>query len=227
MRIYVRNESTSMSDADVLDMLPALRRQTYHVREWWRTSIEDLIFGAPPVDDAWQLVFAETSDEADALGYHDYTPGGRPIAYVFVGDDLKYGYSPSVTASHEICEMIVDPWIAMLFDAGGDVEYAAELCDPVEDDALGYQIHVHGHSPVLVSDFVLPNWFQPDAPLTGKFSYRDNARKPFDVLPGGYAYVKDQGEWYGEKHDGTRLPAAELPERRRLQKYARDRTAKS
>lgn len=221
MRIYVTNESTVLTDAEVADALPAFRRQTYHVREWWRTSVEDLIFGAPPVEDAWQIRILDDSDQQGALGYHDFTPGGRPISYVFAKTDADYGYSWSVTLSHELVEMIADPWISALMQVSDTAAYALELGDPVEADNLGYEITVKGHGPVLVSDFVLPNWFVPGSP--GQYDYKGHATKPLQILPGGYAYKWEGGKWTALDSAGKEQKPSELPQRHRLQQYARPR----
>lgn len=221
MRVYVENISTAVSNDELLDALPAFRRQTYHVREWWRTSLEDLIFGPAPVDEAWQIIVSDDADQAGALGYHDFTPGGRPISYVFAKTAKDAGYSWTVTFSHELVEMIADPWISATMQTDYSQFYALELGDPVEADKLGYTIKVKGHNPVLVSDFVTPNWFVPGSP--GTYDHLGHCTKPLEVLDGGYAYVWDDGEWYSEDHLGHRKTAKEAPERHRLQLYARRR----
>lgn len=228
MRIYVENVSTMLTDAEVVDALPAFRRQTYHVREWWRTSVEDIIFGKPPVEDAWQIVIADDSDQAGALGYHDFTPGGRPIAYVFAKTDQQYGASWTVTLSHELCEMIADPWISAAMQATNTRFYALELCDPVEDDSLGYTIKVPGHQPVLVSNFVTPNWFVPGSPKA--YDYKGDCTKPLQVLSGGYAYYYENGQWQSidnfQKVRSVEEFAKIEPSKTRLRLYARDRKEK-
>lgn len=222
MRIYVTNISTVLTDAQVLDVLPAMRRQTYQVREWWRTSVEDLIFGEPPIPEAWQIVVADDSDQAGALGYHDFTPDGRPISYVFAKTAGQYGYSWTVTFSHELVEMIADPWISALMQTGDKRFHALELGDPVEADALGYHIHVPGHEPVLVSDFVTPNWFVPGA--TGVYDFKAHCIEPLQILEGGYAYIwEPPGGWYAVDAKGTKSRSEELPDRGRLKMYARSR----
>lgn len=222
MRIYVQNISTVLTDADVLDVLPAMRRQTYHVREWWRSSVEELIFGQPPTEEAWQIVVADDSDTAGALGYHDFTPGGRPISYVFAKSDQQYGYSWTVTFSHELCEMVLDPWISAMMQTSDDTAYALELCDPVEADSLGYMIHVHNHQPVLVSDFITPNWFVPGSP--GQYDHKGHLVQPLEVLDGGYAYYWQDGQWQAIDHLGQSYAPDALPDRHRLRMYSRPRS---
>lgn len=218
------NKSTVLTDDDVLDALPAFRRQTYHVREWWGSMVETLIFGEPPVEDAWQIIITDDADQAGVLGYHNFTPGGRPIAYVFAGVAKQYGLSWTITLSHELCEMIIDPWISAAFQTDNTTFYAAELCDPVESDDLGYTITAKDKEPVLVSDFVLPNWFIPGSP--GQYDYKGHCTYPLEILEGGYAYVYDGG-WFAEDHNGKRTTAEafskEHPDKTRLNLYNRDR----
>lgn len=46
----------------------------------------------------------------------------------------------SVGATHEICEMAVDPTINLAAQDDGDTFWAYEVCDPVEDDQYGYSV---------------------------------------------------------------------------------------
>ena len=112
--------------------------------------------GTPAPAGTWWLVILDDSDQAGALGYHDLTPDGLPIGKIFAASDLKAGDSWSVTASHELLEMLADPNINLtVFVQDADTTgtlYAYEVCDACEDDSFGYKIN----SNVLVSDFVYP-----------------------------------------------------------------------
>jgi len=216
MKVYVENRSSVLTDDDVAAVLPSLHRQSYQVRQYWHTQVVDLMFGPPPTPDAWQIVIVDTGDVKGALGYHDYTPGGRPISYVFAKEDIDNGYSWTVTLSHEWVEMLLDPWVSGAMQTADATFYALELADPVEDDKFGYEC-----MGFLMSDFVTPYWFVPGA--TGVFDYCKRVTKPLQVLAGGYAYVYENGQWYAEDAAGARKTAAELPERNRLQHYARSR----
>src|SRR5262245_24947892 len=62
---------------------------------------------------------------------------------------------------------------------------AYEVCDPVQADS--YRI-----DGVPVSDFVTPEWFEPERePGSLKFSFRDSVTRPFELADGGYidAYI--------------------------------------
>jgi len=60
---------------------------------------------------AWAMAFLDDADVAHALGYHDLTPDGLPLSKVFVKTTLTVGQKVSVTACHELAEMLVDPAI--------------------------------------------------------------------------------------------------------------------
>jgi hypothetical protein len=134
-------------------------------------------------------VILDDSDQAGALGYHDLTPDGLPIGKIFAASDLKAGTSWSVTASHELLEMLADPNINLTVfvqDANtSGTLYAYEVCDACEDDSFGYQIN-----NVLVSDFVYPAWFENlRAEGSTQFDRMNQIQNPLQLLTNGYIGV--------------------------------------
>jgi hypothetical protein len=193
MNIYVINKSSVLTDAQIQHWLPAFNVFVGHVRAWWPRPAS--LVWCPREHEparAWKLVFADKSDEAGALGYHDFTPDGRPISYVFAADDLQYGYNPTVTATHEIAEMVADPWISELFQISNTQFFAKEVCDPCEADQFAYSIKVAPFAAVQASDFVLPKWFIPGS--TGQFDWNKKIDRPLKLLPGGYMSVFVSGK---------------------------------
>jgi len=67
--------------------------------------------GDSPAAGSWWLVSLDDSDQASALGYHDMTSEGLPLGKVFGTTNLKFGTNWTVTASHELLEMLGDPSI--------------------------------------------------------------------------------------------------------------------
>src|SRR5260370_12430022 len=63
---------------------------------------------------AWAMVFLDNAHQAGALSYHHLTPRGFPQANVFVKTTLANNDLVSVSASHELGEMLVDPAINMM-----------------------------------------------------------------------------------------------------------------
>jgi hypothetical protein len=229
MNIYCINKSTTVSDVQLQSWIPAFNKYAQNVARYW-PRISTVVYCPREREpkEAWKLIFADTSDLAGALGYHDYTPGGRPISYVFAADDKRYGYSITITATHEISEMIADPWISELFQVSNTQMYAKEIADPVEADDLGYNITIAGFEPVLCSDFVLPNWFIPGS--TNKFDFAGHVHKPLQILAGGYMSVYENGKWnqiYAEEAGKPRMAKVQdtkkLEHFSRLARYSRDR----
>jgi hypothetical protein len=192
--ISVINGSSALSDDDVKAALNALQAQVSRdFAPVWGTDAQ-LSFvphGTSPAPGTWWLVFLDTSDQAGALGYHDLTADGLPLGKVFVQSDLDVGTSWTVTASHELLEMLADPDINLTVfvqpsETGGTL-YAYEVCDACEDDSFGYRI-----GNVLVSNFVYPTWFESfRTPNSAKFDFQGLITQPFQLLQGGYIGIFD------------------------------------
>ncbi len=191
-QISVINESTVLTDADVTPVVAALQQQvTNDFRPIWGTDAELKMVpqGTPAPAGTWELVILDDSDQAGALGYHDLTTDGLPLGKVFAASDLKAGTSWSVTASHELLEMLADPNINLTaFVQNANTTgtlYAYEVCDACEDDSFGYQIN-----NILVSDFVYPAWFESfRAEGSTQFDRLNKIQNPLELLPGGYIGV--------------------------------------
>lgn len=192
--IAVINSSTVMADADVQAMLPAFDQQwNKDLKPLW--GLDDAQFkfvpaGTTPDPSAQWLVFLDDSDQANALAYHDLSTQGLPLSKVFVKTILADKASVSVGASHELCEMAVDPWLNGAYQDSNGTFWAGEVCDPVEDDQYGYKI-----GAILVSDFVTPNWFAHKY-AQGSLDLKGYSKSQFEVLSGGYAqYFDPQRGW--------------------------------
>jgi hypothetical protein len=189
LQIAVINESTVSADADVHGLLGAFGTQwNKDLNAVWGTGAATFAFNpkqqAPPAG-AWWVVFLDDSDQAHALAYHDLTNEGLPISKVFVRTIQADKASLSVGASHEICEMAVDPWLNSAYQDARGTFWAGEICDPVEDDQYGYDI-----GGVRVSDFVTPDWFGHKN-AAGPADLQRHAASAFEVLSGGYAQKFD------------------------------------
>ena len=142
------------------------------------------------VKDAWAMVFLDNADQPRALAYHDLTPDGLPQSKVFVKTTLANRELVSVSASHELVEMLVDPAINLM-TTGPDLKtvYAYESADPVE--ALSFKV-----KGIPMSDFVYPSYFENfHTPGSVRFDYLKKVKQPFQVLPGGYQIIFKNGKW--------------------------------
>jgi hypothetical protein len=148
----------------------------------------------------WALLFSDDADAANALGYHDLTASGFPISKVFVRTTVNDGELVSVTAAHELAEMLVDPGIQMGALAANGTWYAYETADAVEREAFD----VNG---IPMSNFVYPSWFEAfHKPKSTKFDYMGKCTRPFQILKGGYMPVFSKGKWsqiFGSKATET------------------------
>jgi len=194
IQISVINASTVLADNEIQPVVGALQKQVNNeFRSAWGidAKLEFVPNGMQPPEGTWWLAILDDSDQAGALGYHDVTTEGLPMGKVFAGTDLKFGTEWSVTASHELLEMLADPNINLTVlvqssDTAGKL-YAYEVCDACEADANAYKI-----GSVLVSDFVYPSWFEDfRAEGSTQFDQSNNIKAPFQLLAGGYIGVFD------------------------------------
>lgn len=159
----------------------------------------------------WGMIFLDSADAPGALGYHDLTwetdvNGVRtkwPISKVFVETTIHAGEKVSVTACHELAEMLVDPAIATWVLGPRGALWAYEMCDAVE--SLEFEI-----DGIAMSDFVFPSYFEKfRAPNSARFDYLNKVTKPFQILPGGYSIVASMGK--ESQVFGRGAPAGDLP----------------
>jgi hypothetical protein len=189
--VAVLNRSSALTDAEAEAIVDALQVQaTRDFAPAW--GIDARLRFVPKGDTRswtgrWNLLLLDTSDEADALGYHDLTPEGLALGKVFCKTAAAGGDSVSATASHELLEMLLDPYLNLTaLDTERGYFVAYEASDAVEADDLGYEI-----DGVLVSDFVTPAFFDPQAAHRpdAEFSYMRSVTRPFELAEGGYEMV--------------------------------------
>ena len=145
----------------------------------------------------WPMFVVE--DVKNAAGVHlDDT--GQPFALIEISD------SWSLTASHEMLEMLADPWGSRLIPGRsikpdqGRVEFLVEVCDPSEAAKFGYTVN-----DILVSDFYTPHFFDPEHDPSVRYSFTGAIKQPRAILPGGYISWRDpvsnhwwQQRWFGQ-----------------------------
>ena len=185
--IAITNASTCLTDAQVEAVLPALQKQVSNdFKGYWELdcTLSFLPKRQRLTPGWWQIVITDNPDQAGALGYHEMTSAGTPMGKVFAKLDLDNGCSWTVTLSHELLEMLADPWINWCAVGSDRKIYALEVCDAVEADDLGYQIDC-----VLLSDFVTPAWFEPTE--ADRLDFKKHVSKRLQLAPGGYISILD------------------------------------
>lgn len=141
----------------------------------------------------WTMKFMDDPDEPDdgtTDGDHDLTSHGFPISRVYVIPSIKNGSPVSVTACHELCEMLIDPMANLWCDGppGRGEHWAYEVCDPCEEVTFP----VDG---IAMSDFVFPSYFERfrlEHPRLARAQYDwcHKIKRPFQILEGGYAEIR-------------------------------------
>lgn len=171
------------------DKLTAALQKCYdqHFLPVWGYPVKLYNTKVPKPSD-WQFIYFDDADEAGALGYHDLTKDGQPVSKIFVKTTLEDHQLVSVTAAHELFEMVIDPIANLWAEATDGTEYAYEMCDPVEEDTF----LVDG---IQMSNFLHPSWFEPfKHPPNTKFDHLGLLKKPFSMTKGGYVIVKKKGK---------------------------------
>ena len=197
-RIAVYSRASAPLGIDLAAFVAALNGYVANAIEpAWNVSAE-LHLTDWPVKGSWGMVFLDNADAPGALAYHDEEQN-LPLAKVFVDTVRQAGASLTVAASHELVEMLVDPFCdcyAVTHDPQTLMAY--EAADPVEDDSLGFPV-----AGFTMSDFVYPAWFDATrAPGSTRFDHRGVLDHPFQVHPGGYVITLTNGavnETFGSK----------------------------
>lgn len=216
--IAVTNASTCLTDTQVEAVLPALQKQvSFDFKAYWDLdcTLTFLTKGQPLTPGWWQIVILDNPDQAGALGYHEMTSQGTPIGKVFAKLDLDNGSSWTTTLSHELLEMLADPWINWCAVGSNDKIYALEVCDAVEADNLGYQI-----DGVLLSDFVTPSWFESTE--ADRIDFKQQLSRELALAPGSYISILDPKKgWTQVDAQGEGGPAIHAGSRRYRRSLAR------
>lgn len=183
------NQASTPLGADLDKLIAALQKfaDTCFAPVWGTPC--KLIKSAKFIPGAWAIVFLDSADVQGALGYHDLTPDGLPLSKVFVKTTIEGGQKVSVTACHELAEMLVDPAINLCATGPKGLIYAYETADAVEEE----EFNLDG---IAMSDFVYPSFFESfRKPGSAQFDYLKRVQRPFQILKGGYMPVFQNGKW--------------------------------
>jgi hypothetical protein len=114
-----------------------------------------------------------------AAGIH-LDKDGQPFALIAMSD------SWSLTASHELLEMLADPFGNRVVTGQsahpdqGRVEFLVEVCDPSEAAEFGYTVN-----DIFMSDFYTPQFFDPVRADGARYSFTSAITEPRTILAGG------------------------------------------
>jgi hypothetical protein len=215
-----------ISDAEIKNDIPAWERAlNVDLAHYWYTTQYKLIFigrqTAPP--GVISAEFLAKGPIKGALAYHWVERGNKPSITVYAGTGDYYGFSNSVSMTHELEEMAVDPvtsavnqgypsdyyWLESktlgirAFLQTGVLGWFQEVSDPVEADS--YTLPGANGKPVKISDFVTPAWFNDG--VGDRYDFLGLCQQPFWIRPGGYAQYFDVYGWHQVLNFRTGHPA--------------------
>jgi hypothetical protein len=189
--------------SDVARVAAALQRQaTRDFGPIWQ--VPATVDAFPRLEDVpvgyWPMIVETDIDTPGAAGVHE-DQDGQPFALIAMS------HSWSLTASHEMLEMLADPFGKRVIPGKspkrgqGRVEFLVEVCDPCEADAYAYTVN-----DILVSDFYTPRFFDPHPAGGVRYSFTGAIGQPREILRGGYISWHDpvsnhwwQQIWFGQK----------------------------
>jgi hypothetical protein len=190
-QIAVINQSEELTADDVARAAAAVQKQVVNdFGPLWGVTATVSVFPSleiPP--DYWPVVIRDDIG-INEPGVHSTEFPEKPFALV-----LFTGSKWTVTLSHEILELLLDPSGTLLISGPsvrpdeGTVEYLAEICDPCQSNACAYLVN----GDQWMSDFVTPAFYKGFGP--GRYSFAGNVLQPRQVMPFGYM------TWHDPVHD--------------------------
>jgi hypothetical protein len=193
--IALIDQSKSLHAADLAQAAAALQKQaTRDLGPIWGVKATVSSFADikhMPVG-YWPIIVTEHIDDPSAAGYHA-DKHHQPYSLVQLEDGWQ------LTCSHEMCEMLVDPFGNRLIASDsikkgqGRVKYLVEVCDPSEDASFGYSVN-----GVLLSDFYTPHFFDPVHSSATRYSFTGAIKQPREIKKGGYLswYDPQTKKWW-------------------------------
>lgn len=193
-QVALVSEAASVNFAQLIKMEEALQIQVDRdFAPHWGVSASVRAYASRAAVPAgvWPIIIQDTLDQPGAAGYHT-DANGQPYALVDAADG-----EVSVTVSHELLEMLADPWGNRLISAPdvrpgatGNVHYLCEVCDPCES-------HSYAINGIPVSDFYFHNYLtDPKGDGVTQYSFLGSLTSPRQMLDGGYlSFVDRSGQW--------------------------------
>jgi hypothetical protein len=215
VHVALVDETGKIDQAELATMAGAMSEQIQHdFAPVWHVSASVGAYPAAPAG-TWTVHIREKLDQPGALGYHT-DDHHQPLSFVEFTPDW------TVTVSHEVLEMLADPWGSRLHSARlpagleGDfakfglssaqsrVSYLLEVGDPCE--ATQYSV-----GGLQLSDFLLPTWYRTDPRPALAYSQAGGCNKPRQVADGGYvSFAVPTGEWFQVFNHGGQLTSKDL-----------------
>ena len=216
-QVAIFDETRKIKFEDLQDVAKAIQQQvSTDLKPAWGVDAEIVAYSRFDLIPyyAWKVTMMDKLD-IDVYGYHFIDDNGKPFAV------LKYRDDWTLTLSHEICELLCDPYGNRVLtsenffccadcaeghgecetivpaEVNGVKEVLVEVADPSQAPNFGYYITV-GNRKVLVSDFYYPSYFSDTRAIKGKkYSHTGAISRPKQILEGGYVSFRNRaGEWW-------------------------------
>lgn len=177
------SQSSKVTAEQLQEVAAALQKQvTRDLAPVWNISATISVFSnlkSLPLG-YWPIIIKDDINQPGAGGFHSQK-NNQPFALIQADDDWI------LSTSHETIEMLVDPSGNTTVAADslkpdqGRVLYLLEACDPCEAGEFAYSIN-----GITVSDFITPNFQDPVASASVRYSFTGSIKAPRQVLNGGY-----------------------------------------
>jgi hypothetical protein len=198
-QVALVSESDQINPGDLTTVSAALQKQvTRDLVQFW--NLKATVDAFPQLEDVpigyWPIIVKDNIG-FNAAGIH-LDENNQPFALVTASGERDVW---SLTTSHELIEMLVDPFGNRLM--AGDspkpdqtrVQFLVEACDPSEAAEFAYTVN-----GILVSDFYSVRFFDPVAGPGVRYSFTGAITQPREVLRGGYLSWLDvaSNTWWQE-----------------------------
>lgn len=200
--VYIKNLAPHyMSNAAIERDIPAWEKAANQdfAPVWETPQVEIRLLNGPAPRRAIVATFQKAGAVSGALAYHTLMRG-EPSITVYTGVGDFYGYSNSVSFTHELFETLADQFVAGANMGVGPYYYVGQQARPfpggalfvneVADPVEAYQYQLGG---AAISDFITPNYF--DDGVQGGLDFMGVLTRPFQIARGGYQIVWVGNTW--------------------------------
>lgn len=215
VHVALVDQSGKVDIAELAKVAGALNAQVQNdfVPIWKVAATVGAYPAVPESPGMWAIIIQTQLNQPGALGYHTDT-NNQPVSYV------EYTPDYTVTVSHELLEMLADPFGSRVTDAlcpmdstysdfglsspTDPVSYLVEVADPCES-------HDYLVAGVDVSDFLMPGWYRSAAGPGVFYSHTGALKSPREVDVGGYvSFSNSKGEWFQVFNQNGTLSVSDL-----------------
>jgi hypothetical protein len=149
----------------------------------------------------WPIIIVDELDDSNGTGFHTVN---NHLPYAIVKSDNDW----QLTCSHEMCEMLVNPFVNKLAIANmpeepqDEVQFLIEVCDPCGDASY------HGSNGTHLSDFCTPNFYDNKKARGIKYSHTGAIEAPRQILKNGSVtwHNPRNHRWYQQLFEGAVNP---------------------